>query len=153
MDKEFLEMAARVRVVGFGPDTLVFNVLPIDDHGEVAQRPLSETLQGELDQWKEQAQQEEEAVPTRWVFEDSNLFMLDKAGAPFKWILEHPKIKVSISRGVRVPLLGEVRFSSEYLWGCRHDLSKAISDLRLFLTLIFGCQITLQASVFATPAY
>jgi hypothetical protein len=109
MEKELLEQAARVRLLGVCPDTLVFNVLPIDDVGNVVQRVLLESLQEELEQWKEHAQQEEESVPPRWVFDGSNLYMLDKAGAPFKWILEHPKMKVSISRGLRVPLLGMVR--------------------------------------------
>lgn len=146
MNNELQEQAVRVRLLGVNPDTLVVNVLPVDMTGEIVKRPLLDSLQAELDQWKELAQNEDEPVPTRWVFEGSNLFMLDKAGAPFKWILEHPKIKVAISRGVRLPLLGEVRFSSEYLWAYKHDLSKAVSDVWLFLTQIFGDNITLQPS-------
>lgn len=153
MDKDVMEQASRVRLLTIGPDTLVVNVLPVDEQGNVVQRPLADSLQAELDHWKAQAQEEDEPMPTRWVFTDrngeaSNLYMLDKAGAPFKWILEHPKIKVAISRGLRVPLVGQVRFSSEYLWASRGKLDQAISDVWLFLVSIFGDQITLQPAGF-----
>lgn len=65
MENEREEMAARVRLLGECPDTLVFNVLPIDDTGNVIQRVLPDGLQGELNQWKELAQQDEDPVPTR----------------------------------------------------------------------------------------
>lgn len=138
--------SSSVRALLFGLDTLVANILPTDGEGNLLQVPLDMELQEELDRYKLQAQQEEEKVPTRWVFAGSNLLMLDKAGAPFKWILEHPKIKVSISRGLRVPLWGEVRFSSEYLWEHRDNYERAVSDVWLFLTSIFGENIYLQAS-------
>ena len=133
-------------MVACGLDTLVANILPVDEEGAILQIPLPTELQEELNAYKAQAQQEEEKIPTRWVFAESNLFMLDKAGAPFKWILEHPKIKVSISRGLRVPLWGEVRFSSEYLWEHRDDYERAVSDVWKFLTDIFGEHIFLQPS-------
>lgn len=144
MNKELEEQAARVRLLGVNPDTLVVNVLPVDTTGELVKRPLADALQAELDRWKEQAQNEDEPVPTRWVFEGSNLFMLDKAGAPFKWILDHPKIKIAVSRGVHVPLVGQVRFSSEYLWASHGELDRVVSDVWLFLVSIFGELITLQ---------
>ncbi|HEU5382774.1 MAG TPA: hypothetical protein VFV38_45790 [Ktedonobacteraceae bacterium] len=137
---------SQVRVVACGLDTVVANILPVDEYGEVVRRELPDELQAELDAYKLQAQEEEEKIATRWSFARTNLLMLDKAGAPFKWILEHPKIKVSIGRGVRAPLWGEVRFSSEYLWEyCRH-YDQAFSDVWCFLNLIFGESITLQAS-------
>jgi hypothetical protein len=139
-------VAVSLRVVACGLDTVVATILPVDSQGNVAREELPASLQEELDAYKLQAQQDEEKVPTRWTFAGTPLFMLDKAGAPYKWILDHPKIRVAISRGLRVPLWGEVRFSSEYLWEHRHDYSKAFSDVWLFLMLIFGDQITLQAS-------
>jgi hypothetical protein len=140
------EMSSQVRSLIFGLDTLVANILPTDEEGNILQAPLPMELQEDLNSYKAQAQQEEEKIPTRWVFAGSNLFMLDKAGAPFKWILEHPKIKVSISRGLRAPLWGEVRFSSEYLWEHRDNYERAVSDVWLFLNTIFGEHIYLQAS-------
>lgn len=135
-----------VHPVAFGLDTLVANILPTDEEGNILHLPLPDELQEELNIYKMQAQQEEEKIATRWVFAGSNLLMLDKAGAPFKWILEHPKFKVSISRGLRAPLWGEVRFSSEYLWEHRDNYEKAVSDVWVFLTLIFGECIFLQAA-------
>jgi hypothetical protein len=137
---------APVASVAFGLDTVVANILPIDAQGKVQKCVLPDELQEELNAYKLQAQEEEEKIPTRWAFPGGNLFMLDKAGAPYKWILEHPKIKVSIGRGVRAPLWGEVRFSSEYLWEHRKDYSRAFSDVWLFLNTIFGEHIFLQAA-------
>jgi hypothetical protein len=45
-----------------------------------------------------------------------------------------------------VPLVGQVRFSSEYLWASHGMLDKAVSDVWLFLHTIFGELITLQAA-------
>ena len=136
----------QVRVVACGLDTVVATIVPVDQQGNVVTCKLPDSLQAELGAYKLQAQQEEEKVVTRWAFAGTRLFMLDKARAPFKWILEHPKIKVAISRGVRAPLWGEVRFSSEYLWEYRLNYDRAFSDVWLFLTSIFGDDITLQAS-------
>ncbi len=135
-----------LRVVAYGLDTVVANILPLDAQGNVFKCELPDELQAELDAYKLLAQQEEEKALTRWVFAGSHLFMLDKAGAPFKWIMDHPKIKVSISRGVRAPLWGEVRFSSEYLWENYLSYDKAFSDVWIFLNSIFGDSIRLQAS-------
>ena len=139
-------VCSQVRVVACGLDTVVANILPVDEQDNVVRLELPSSLQEELDAYKLRAQQEEEKVPTRWAFAGTPLFMLDKAGAPFKWILDHPKIKVGVSRGVRVLLWGEVRFSSEYLWEYHRVYDRAFSDVWLFLTLIFGDKIRLQPS-------
>src|SRR5258707_9828541 len=137
---------AQVFTLACNIDTLVATIFPVDAAGEKQEIPLPVELQEELQVYKERAQEEEEPCPTRWVFGGSNLFMKDKAGAPFKWIMENPKIKVSVSRGVRVPLWGEVRFSSELLWEYRFNLDRLVSDVWLFLNLIFGDNIFLQAA-------
>lgn len=135
-------------LLGCNPDTLVLNVLPTDANFQVVRRRLDESLQEELDVLKQRAQDEEEAIPTRWVFEGGNLFMKEKGGSHFKWILDHPLISVAISRGVKVAMLGQVRFSSEYLWReCTHDdFGAAISKVHVFLTELFGQHFILQVS-------
>jgi hypothetical protein len=94
--------SSSVRVVACGLDTVVATILPVDGVGDPVTCALPDALQAELDAYKLQAQEQEERVPTRWTFAGTPLFMLDKAGAPFKWIMDHPKIKVAVSRGVRM---------------------------------------------------
>ena len=135
-------------LLGCNPDTLVLNVLPTDAQFQVVRRRLDESLEQELDSLKQRAQEEEEPIPTRWVFEGGNLFMKEKGGSHFKWILDHPLLSVAISRGVKVAMLGQVRFSSEYLWRecTREDLGVAISKVHVFLTELFGQHFLLQVS-------
>src|SRR5438105_2582348 len=110
-------------------EVLVLHVCPADDFFEPLNlsRPvallvhligglLAELVEQELTLYKERAQQLDEKVPTRWVFQGENLFMKDKGGSHFKWILECGAFSVAVSRGIKVGLWGQVRFSSEYLW-------------------------------------
>lgn len=133
-----------VQILGRGPDTIVGNINPTDDEGNVIRQQLSKALQEELNDLKQRAQLAEEPVPTRWVFDGSNLLIRDKGESPFKWILYGAKFSLAISRGVKVGLIGQVRLSSEYLWEHQHCLDKAISDVLLLLTDIFGPNIYVQ---------
>ena len=148
-----------VQVLSCGIDTLVLNVLPTDTSYQVKRRRLDEGLQAELDAYKLQAQEQEEPVPTRWVFEGVTLMMREKGGSHFKWILEHPAFSLAIARGVKVLMLGQVRFSSEYLWStCQRltlpngetvalqDAGQAVAAVHVFLQQFYGSHFTLQVS-------
>ncbi|HJT56419.1 MAG TPA: hypothetical protein VJ761_07990 [Ktedonobacteraceae bacterium] len=139
-------MAQEIHFLGRGLDTLIVNVYPTDQEGDVIKERLPEALEQELTRYKERAQLEDEEVPTRWVFQGENLCMKDKGGSHFKWILTCNQFTVAVSRGIKVALWGQVRFSSEYLWKWNSNPSKGISDVLLFLTHIFGADIAFQAS-------
>src|SRR6266446_244259 len=137
-------MAHDIRFLGCGLDTLIVNIYPTDSEGDIVKERLSEALEQELTLYKERAQLADEDVPTRWVFQGENLFMKDKGGSHFKWILTCQQFTVAVSRGIKVALWGQVRFSSEYLWKWNQNPAKGISDVLLFLTTIFGANIAFQ---------
>jgi hypothetical protein len=139
-------MADALRLLGRGLDTLIVNIYPTDKEGDIVKERLPEALEQELTLYKERAQLEDEEVPTRWVFQGENLFMKDKGGSHFKWILTCQQFSVAVSRGIKVALWGQVRFSSEYLWKWNSNPAKGISDVLLFLADIFGANIAFQAS-------
>jgi hypothetical protein len=136
--------ADRIRILGPGLDTLILNIYPTDEQGSVINGRLPELLEQELNLYKERAQELDEEVPTRWVFQGETLFMKDKGGSHFKWILSCHQFSVAVSRGIKVGLWGQVRFSSEYLWKWNSNPQKGISDVLLFLTHIFGDDIAFQ---------
>ncbi len=138
-------MDGSVRIVGCGVDTLVLNIYPTDSEGEVVKRRVDEALQEELRLLKERAQAAEEDVVTRFVFDGGNLLMRAKGSEGFNWILYNQSITLAVNRGSKMALLGQVRFSSQYLWSVGH-LDKAISDVHLFLSTVFGDDILLQPS-------
>lgn len=137
-------MDSSVRMVGYGVDTLVLNIYPTDSEGTLVERRVDEALQEELRLLKERAQVEEEDVVTRFVFE-GNLLMRTKGSEGFNWILHNQSITLAVNRGSKMRLLGQVRLSSQYLWSVGH-LDKAISDVHLFLSSVFGEDILLQPS-------
>jgi hypothetical protein len=138
--------ASQIRILGRGPDTFIINIYPTDEQGDIIQARLSEVLEQELNLYKERAQRLEEKVPTRWVFQGETLFMKDKGGSHFKWILECQQFSVAVSPGRKIAYLGQVRLSSGYLWKRNGNLDKGISDVLLFLTDIFGSDIAFQPS-------
>ena len=141
-----------VRILGFGPDTLVLNVRPVDQDGAPVRCEVDQELQEELNLLKERAQHQEEHIPTRWAFYGEQLFMRDKgAQAGFKWVLECPKLIVTIGRGVKTGIWAQARLSSEYLWGCG-DLLLAIAHIEEFLEGFFGRPLHLQPSSFDLAA-
>lgn len=144
MMEQAAQQAQQIRILGRGPDTLIVNIYPTDKEGDMVKLRLPDVLEQELTLYKERAQQLDEEVPTRWVFQGENLFMKDKGGSHFKWILSCHQFSVAISRGIKVGLWGQVRFSSEYLWKWNSNLDKGVSDVLLFLCDIFGSNITFQ---------
>ena len=139
-------MASRIHILGRGLDTLILNIYPTDAEGDSVNVRLPDVLEQELNLYKEQAQHLEEEVPTRWAFQGETLFMKDKGGSHFKWILSCHQFSVAVSRGIKVGLWGQVRFSSEYLWKWNGNPTKGISDALLFLTDIYGDDIAFQPS-------
>jgi hypothetical protein len=141
-----LAMTSRMHILGRGLDTLIVNIYPTDEQGDIINKRLHEVLEQELTDYKEQAQEADEEIPTRWVFEGETLFMKDKGGSHFKWILSSHQFSLAVSRGIKVGLWGQVRFSSEYLWKWNANPARGISDVLLFLTRIFGDDIAFQPS-------
>lgn len=134
-------------ILGFGPDTAYYTIRPTDPACQPVKRELDAELQEELQMLKSQAQEQDEYVPTRWSFEGQNLFMRDKGGSQFKWIMENDFITLSIGRGKKTGVIGQVRLSSEYLWAnCGSDLGVALSKVHLFLSLVYGPYIALDQS-------
>jgi hypothetical protein len=138
-------MDGSVRIVGSGVDTLVLNIYPTDSEGVIVQRRVDEALQEELRLLKERAQAAEEDVVTRFVFDGGNLLMRAKGSEGFNWILYNQSLTLAVNRGSKMALLGQVRLSSQYLWSVGH-LDRAISDVHLFLSTVFGDDIMLQVS-------
>src|SRR5947209_7893360 len=140
-----------VKMVGFGVDTLVLNIYPTDSSYKLVKRRVDPELQEELTLLKQRAQDEEEEIPSRFVFERQHLLMKTKGSEGFQWILHNRKLTIAVNRGSKMSLLGQVRFSSEYLWSVRdawgkQDIGRAISEVHVFLTSIFGDYFLLQPS-------
>jgi hypothetical protein len=140
-----------VEIVGFGVDTLVLNIYPTDSSFTLVKRRVSAELQEELTLLKQRAQDEEEDIPSRFVFGGLPLLMRTKGSEGFNWILHNRKLTIAVNRGSKMSLLGQVRFSSEYLWSVRdawgkQDISKALAEVHVFLTVIFGEYFVLQPS-------
>lgn len=62
-------LADQMRILGRGLDTLIVNIYPTDEQGDIINKRLPEALEQELTLYKEQAQEADEEVPTRWAFE------------------------------------------------------------------------------------
>ena len=60
-------IASHMRILGRGLDTLILNIYPNDEQGDITQQRLPELLEQELNLYKERAQQLDEEVPTRWI--------------------------------------------------------------------------------------
>jgi hypothetical protein len=134
-------------VLNFSPDTVYYTIRPTDRDFQPVHVELDTDLQEELNLLKTKAQELDELIPTRWVFEEQTLFMRDKGGSQFKWILENDKIILCIGRGKKTGVIGQVRLSSEYLqMDCAGDLGLALTRVHIFLTQIYGQYITLDPS-------
>src|SRR5262249_53943445 len=134
-------------VLNFSPDTAYYTIRPTDRDFKPMHVELDTDLQEELNALKSKAQELDELVPTRWVFEEQTLFMREKGGSQFKWILENDKIILCIGRGKKTGVIGQVRLSSEYLqMDCTGDLGLALTQVSLFLTQVYGQYITLDMS-------
>src|SRR3954451_19313140 len=138
-------MESLIHILGAFPDTLVLNVYPTDHVFEVEERRVDALLQEELMLLKEQAQEIEEDVPTRFAFNGAPLLMRAKGGDGFNWIMHNHWLTVAVNRSSKAQTLGQVRCSSAYLWRKR-DLGQIMVDVHQFLISIFGQYITLHVS-------
>lgn len=138
-------MSSPVKLLSACVDTLVMNLYPTDADFQIVRRKLDSELREELEHYKETAQEEEEPIPTRFVYKNEHLLMRPKGGDGFNWILTNNKITLSVNRSAKMNLLARVRCSSEYLQTDR-DLGGIISNVHVFLTTIFGQHITLQVA-------
>src|SRR5450755_1422570 len=134
-----------VKVLAAFVDTLVLNVYPSDATFEQTKGRVALELQEELAALKEQAQEQEEDITTRFTFAGVPLNMTRKGAEGFQWILRSSKLSLAVNRGSKMQLLAQVRCSSEYLWSVR-DLGKIVAEVHFFLMSIFGEQIILQPS-------
>src|SRR5437588_9205185 len=141
------ELAPDPVVLNFSPDTAYYTIPPTDQDFQPVHVELDRDLQEELNVLKSKAQEQDELIPSRWEFEGQTLFMRDKGGSQFKWILENDKIILCIGRGKKTGVIGQVRLSSEYLqMDCAGDLGLALTHVHLFLTTIYGQYISLDMS-------
>src|SRR5207302_4109295 len=79
-------------VLNLSPDTAYYTIRPTDQDFVPVHVELNTDLQEELNVLKSKAQEQEELIPSRWEFEGQTLFMHEKGGSQFKWILENDKI-------------------------------------------------------------
>lgn len=137
-----------VRVLGAGPDTYVLNVYSTNASFEPGKKQLSRDLKAELDLLKKRAQEEEEDIPTRFIFDGFPLLMRTKGSEGFNWILHTERgLTLAINRGSKMHLLAQARLSSEYLWKHHHAGLDAITAMvHGELVSIFGHYIILQPS-------
>src|SRR5205807_6310946 len=141
------ELTPATVVLNFSPDTAYYTIRPTDQDFVSVHLELDTDLQEELNVLKSKAQEQDELIPSRWEFEGQTLFMRDKGGSQFKWILENDKMILCIGRGKKTGVIGQVRLSSEYLqMDCAGDLGLALTHVHLFLTTIYGQYITLDMS-------
>src|SRR5690242_9838357 len=138
-------MESMVKILGAFIDTLVLNVYPTDASFEIEERRIDEDLKAELMLLKGQAQEEEEEMPSRFVFRGQPLLMKAKGGDGFNWILHNRMLTVAVNRSSKAQILAQVRLSSEYLWRVR-DLGSILVEVHQFLMSIFGPYIVPHVS-------
>jgi hypothetical protein len=138
-------MESMVKILGAFLDTLVLNVYPTDHDFQIEQRRLDPLLKEELMLLKEQAQEAEEEMPTRFVFRGKPLLMKARGGDGFNWIMGNRMLTVAVNRSSKAQILAQVRLSSEYLWRVR-DLGSILVEVHNFLISIFGEYITPHVS-------
>ncbi len=126
-------------------DTLVLNVYPTTTNYAVEKKKMAPELKTELDLLKQRAQDEEEDIPTRFVFNSVPLNMKTKGSEGFNWILSNAHISFAVNRSSKMQLWAQVRCSSEYLW-IRRDIATVLNEVHLFLVSIFGEFIVLHVS-------
>src|SRR6476469_8583972 len=77
----------KIKLVGYGVDTLVLNVRYADESFNRVQRELDESLQHNLDYLQGEAKQAESAVASEWSFLGATLFVEPHgAGRQWRWL-------------------------------------------------------------------
>ncbi len=139
-------MTQAVGLVGYGVDTLILNVRYADSFLCPVKRELETSLQQELDQLQAEARRDEQAVASRWAFQNALLFVEPHgAGRQWRWLLTCRLLSIAISRGKFNDIIAQVRFSSEFLWS-QAWAGDALSEVHTFLMSVFGEHLHLQVS-------
>ncbi len=136
----------KIKLVGYGVDTLVLNVRYADQQFQPIQQELDAALMQELDYLQGEAKLAETAVASDWAFLGMPIFVEPHgAGRQWRWLLTCRLLSLVVSRGRFNDVIAQVRFSSEYLWS-QQWCGDALSKVHDFLMSIFGNQIHLQVS-------
>jgi hypothetical protein len=145
--KEDNSLAACLKLLGCGIDTLVLNVYYNDEHGKPVKKELDEELASQLDEWQARAKEAEEAIASPWSFREARLFIAPHGAGKgqWRWLLTCPLLNVCISRGRLNGIIAQVRLSSEYLWSEDYP-EAALVHVHAFLGDLFGPNIFLQVS-------
>ncbi len=142
----FDALIEKIKLVGYGVDTLVLNVRYADEAFQPTQKELDEALQQELDYLQGEAKHAETAVASDWSFQGCTLFAEPHgAGRQWRWLLSCRLLSLVIARGTFNDVIAQVRFSSEYLWR-EQWTGDALSKVHDFLMTIFGEHLHLQVS-------
>ena len=114
----FDALMEKIKLVGYGVDTLILNVRYADSALEPIQKELDEDLAQELDYMQGEAKRVETAIATEWSFLNATVFIEPHgAGRQWRWLLTCPRLfSLVVSRGKFNDVIAQVRFSSEYLW-------------------------------------
>jgi len=136
-----------VAIVNHGVDTLVVNAYCVDTVGKPRKGEINDSLARQLSEWKKEAQEAGESVPTPWTFRGVHLLMRPNGAGRghWQWLLTSHLLTINISRGRWNGGIAQVRFSSEYLWSST-SLEEAIKQVHRFLKEHFGCDFFLQVS-------
>lgn len=137
----------QAHVVNYGVDTLVLNAYHTDITGKPIKRELDATLQAQLNEWKKEAQEAHEGIPTSLVFNEATLHMQPNGAGQgqWPWMLKSKDITLYISGG-QWNGIASVRLSSEYLWAHRMLLT-AIVSVQELLDRLFQGEMYLQVSL------
>src|SRR5579859_2870067 len=136
----------KIKLVGFGVDTLAVNVRYTDTSFQPIQQELNNDLMWQLDSLQAEAKQAEAAVASDWSFLGRVLFVEPHgAGRQWRWLLTCRLLSLVISRGKFNDVIAQVRFSSELLW-MQEDCGGALTKMHDLLMSIFGEYIHLQVS-------
>jgi hypothetical protein len=136
----------KIKLVGYGVDTLVLNVRYADENLQPIQKELDGALMRELDYLQTEAKRTETAIATDWSFLDTLLFIEPHgAGRQWRWLLSSRLLSLVVSRGKFNDVIAQVRFSSEFLWS-EEWCGDALSKVHEFLAQVFGERLHLQVS-------
>ncbi len=136
----------RIRLVGYGIDTLVLNMRYCNEEGQPIKQELAEEVAQVLDDLQTQARQNEMATISPWLFVEVPLFVEPHgAGKQWRWLLTSRLLTLVVSRGTFNDLIAQMRFSSEFLWS-EEWCGDALTKVHSFLMSIFGEYLHLQLS-------
>src|SRR6266702_2137755 len=99
--KEDNSLAACLKLLGCGIDTLVLTVYYSDEHNHPVKKELDEELASRMDERQARAKEAEEPIASPWSFREARLFIAPHGAGKgqWRWLLTCPLLNVCISRG------------------------------------------------------